>query len=261
MPADEGWDEDAPTATSLDAAEPTQANSPDPSPQSITNPMVPMEDRPRAPAPAPQTAPMPDRPPPAARDLRAPAAAAPVLASAMREEVWAIVRAAVDSATAPLLARQKELEARVERAEREVKARSVQTAPVAQAPAGASAASRLAAIAPPPATLAAAQQEPFRIEDAPTVNTLPEPRPRAPSVPVVLGSLPPQGSPQGYGVTVSTIPRPSLDLDNVTLDPHDFAGFDGGRRKKLVVRLIVVVILLGVAAVVISTLLSYSGPS
>lgn len=41
------------------------------------------------------------------------------LGTAMREEVWAIVRAAVEEATGPLVTRQRELEARVERAERE----------------------------------------------------------------------------------------------------------------------------------------------
>ena len=40
------------------------------------------------------------------------------LGSAMREEVWAIVRAAVEEAMGPVVARQRELEARVERAER-----------------------------------------------------------------------------------------------------------------------------------------------
>jgi hypothetical protein len=81
------------------------------------------------------------------------------LGSAMREEVWAIVRAAVEEAMGPLVARQRELEARVERAERLERehdaerakgGRPAQNAPP-QLPAqggAASAASRLASIGP-----------------------------------------------------------------------------------------------------------------
>lgn len=84
----------------------------------------------------------------------------------MREEVWAIVRAAIDDAMGPLVARQRELEARVERAERErdaaLRGRPAQETPPAPPPqagghsggtgtGGASAstaASRLAALGP-----------------------------------------------------------------------------------------------------------------
>jgi hypothetical protein len=67
--------------------------------------------------------------------------------------------------------------------------------------------------------------------------------------------------PQGYGVVVVPPgPRPSLDLDSATIDPKDFAGFDGGRKKRLVVRAFIVIILLAIVAVVATTLLSYSGP-
>lgn len=80
---------------------------------------------PRAPAVAAAHAPANPRAPARAA---APAAPAPGgtaamginnLAAGMREEVWAIVRAAIDDAMGPLVARQRELEARVERAERE----------------------------------------------------------------------------------------------------------------------------------------------
>jgi hypothetical protein len=82
------------------------------------------------------------------------------LGAQMREEVWAIVRAAVEEAMGPLVARQRELEARVERAERVEREREAERAkggarsgqvapqPAMQGAGGASAASRLASIGP-----------------------------------------------------------------------------------------------------------------
>jgi hypothetical protein len=161
------------------------------------------------------------------------------LGSAMREEVWAIVRAAVDEATAPLLARQRELEAQLERAERFVEASnrvrggiaaavpaapsaptaataSALAAPTAHGPtaptaptagAGTSASSRLAALgptpAPPPALVASAfhpqSAEAARIEPPPSAAALTSTEPSRVPEKVVVRAAP---HPVG--------PRPSL---------------------------------------------------
>ncbi len=66
------------------------------------------------------------------------------LGSTLREEVWTIVRAAIDEATSPLLARQRELEGRLEKAERALEAERA----LARARPHVGAASRLAALGP-----------------------------------------------------------------------------------------------------------------
>jgi hypothetical protein len=181
----------------------------------------------------------------------------------MREEVWAIVRAAVEEAMGPLVARQRELEARVERAEREneaaVRARSQQVAasiPVAFGP----------SIAPPafkaPAPRAPSFDNTNAVISSSNGITIPDLKAAAPyqsgstaiANPLVLprGSLPPQG----YGVTVIADTRASLDLDNV--GPVDIEGFDGGRRKKRVAGAVVVLMLLVIIGAVTMTVLSHS---
>ncbi|HSO40124.1 MAG TPA: hypothetical protein VLT33_46675, partial [Labilithrix sp.] len=139
---------------------------------------------------------------PAARQAAASAAAAGGLGSAMREEVWAIVRAAVDEAVSPLLVRNKELEARVERAERFAEAAKGGPRPVgagiplaatavAAPPAGAaSAASRLAALGPSlpspsiPVTVgpSVAPVAFARAEVSPGSETVPDLKPASPAV-------------------------------------------------------------------------------
>lgn len=206
----------------------------------------------------------------------------------MREEVWAIVRAAVEEAMGPLVARQRELEARVERAERfadaanrgrpvgagiPAAAAAPQTAPHAG---GSSAASRLAALpamasipvafssVAPPAFAAPAPRLPH-LEGAPGsvtspgMQTIPDlkaaspagghpPGPRS-----TMPSLPPTGT---YGVTVMESIRPKLNLDAV--GEVDIAGFDGGRRKKMVATAVVIIMLVIIASVVTMTLLSHN---
>jgi hypothetical protein len=201
-------------------------------------------------------------------------AASAGLGSAMREEVWAIVRAAVEEAMGPLVARQRELEARVERAERFADAAKGGARPVGAgiptstahaAPPGASssAASRLAALGPAisipvvigpsiaPVPFTATAPPLPRIEAAHGSATVPDlkaPHPVGPRP-----SLPPTDS---YGVTVMPSMRPSLDLDAV--GAVDISGFDGGRRKRMVGRAVVVIMLLIITGVVTMTLLSHN---
>jgi len=226
--------------------------------------------------PDPATLPEPARAVPAVKAAPAPppAASNAGLGAGMREEVWAIVRAAVEDALGPVVARQKELEARLERAEREAASRPESGSQPAAAPHGAalgmssasstssSASSRLAALGPssipvalgpsvaPPAFTAPAPGVP-RIEEA-TGSLSKAERVAAPvALPGPRGSIPPQG----YGVAVRSAPRASLDLDAV--GPVDVAGFDGGRRQKLVGRIVVALILLVFLGVVLMSILSH----
>jgi hypothetical protein len=203
------------------------------------------------------------------------------LGAAMREEVWAIVRAAVEEATKPLLARQRELEAQLERAERFVEASNrvrggvgaaAPEAPTAAATAaaGASASSRLASLgptpSPPPALVASVfhpqSAEASRIEPPPSASALTAPEPaRVPDKVVVRAAPHPVGprpslAPTGYGVAVMASTRPSLDLDSV--GAVDIEGFDGGRRRKRVGAIVAVLMLLIIAAVVTMAVLSHN---
>jgi hypothetical protein len=286
--SDSSWD-DAPTATSMPDAPPAvttkQASPPsvvveEPDTQSQTNPTFTQPER-------VNTDPMPNRPVGNARPNPPPAA---VAAGLGREEVWAIVRAAVENATAPLLAKQQDLEARLERVDQSVKAMSPRPPPVVQqqqpqqlqtaqaippatptAPGlgqqGSSAAARLAAIAPAtrpqggginPVSVLPVTPNVTRANDSSA--PMPDFRPAMDSSPYSSTgrSLPPQG----YGVmVVPPGPRPSIDLDSIAIGPDDYAGFDGGRKKKLVVRVVIVLMLVIIVGVVVSTILSYSGPS
>lgn len=208
----------------------------------------------------------------------------------MREEVWAIVRAAVEEAMGPLVVRQRELEARVERAERErgaEGAKGAQTAakppPPAAAPAaqpsgggGASAASRLASIGPvggpssipvafgpslAPPTLSLPQAAVPLFESEAAGATLPD-IDTAAAAPVIREKTsahpvgPRPSIPVGYGVSVVVAPRASLDLESV--GPVDVEGFDGGRAKKRVASIVVVMMLLLIAGLVTMTVLSHN---
>jgi len=194
------------------------------------------------------------------------------LGSAMREEVWAIVRAAVNEATAPLIARNKELEARVDRAEKEIVARTAAgargatavmqaTPPPPAAAAGGSAAAKLASLGshsiPITATASVAPVAPSpgaaSVPQLDTGATRPEIRIEAPKVlPGPRGSIPPQG----LGVPVMTMTRPTLDLESV--GAVDVSEFDGGKKKKMVARVFVVVLLAIVTACVVAMIASRS---
>jgi hypothetical protein len=158
----------------------------------------------------------------------------------MREEVWAIVRAAVEEAMGPVMARQRELEARVERAERGGTVGG-STRPAQAAPAVAMASIPVAfgpSVAPPA----------FSAKSAGAVPFVEAPQPaRGPML-----SLPPQG----YGVTVMQSTRPTLDLDAV--GPVNIDGFDGGRRKRRVAAAVVVIMLMIIIGAVTMTVISQS---
>jgi hypothetical protein len=185
------------------------------------------------------------------------------LGAAMREEVWTIVRAAVDEAVQPLVARQRELEARLERTEREAReAREAASRPRAggtSIPIAASSLAPPAFVAPAPPPLPRADVSPGSVTTPgarmPSVPDAPQARAMV-AAPVALpgprGSIPPQG----LGVAVMPGPSPTLVLDNV--GPVDVEGFDGGRRQKTVARVVVFVLLAIIVSVVVMTLVSRS---
>jgi hypothetical protein len=188
------------------------------------------------------------------------------LGSAMREEVWAIVRAAVEEAVGPLVARQRELEARLERAEREPDAGASRARAAQPAPPAASAASRLASSGGASAAAAPTPLGPallpavFKPADPGTASLELPPAAVGPSRSSGASAHPvgprPSVAPQGYGVSVMTSPRASLDLDAV--GPVDVYGFDGGRRKRNVARVVVVLMLLLIGGAVTMMVLSYN---
>lgn len=219
------------------------------------------------------------------------------LGSAMREEVWAIVRAAVEEAMGPLVARQRELEARVERAERLERERAndaeraprarpaaatAQTAQTAQpAPTAtavmqggaSSAAAKLASIpvafgsvAPPavaPARVAVPQfeQSPSSVTN-PGGATIPDMKAAPPyQSGASLKSAHPAGprpSLPPTGYGVSVIAAPRASLDLEAVGAIDLEGFDGGRRKKRVAGVVVVLMLLLIAGAITMTVLSHN---
>lgn len=122
LPSDSGWDT-AETVTSL----PPEAAAALPIPEAAPTPkggiVAPVSSAPSPPAPVPTPTPSPAAmtksgrsvPPPAAST--SPGATLQSLSAPQREEVWAIVRAAIGEATAPMLSKHRELEERVLRAE------------------------------------------------------------------------------------------------------------------------------------------------
>lgn len=214
---------------------------------------------PPAGAPAPLPAAGAPPPAPAVKAVTATQAMASTagLGSAMREEVWAIVRAAVEEAVGPLVARQRELEARLARVPQGAPQASpaAPAAPPAQA-AAASAASRLASI---PITLGPSLAPPaFKPEPqgVPSFESSSADRPRSGSTSAHPVGPRPSMQPQGFGLPVMTVERPTLDLDAV--GPVDVDGFDGGRRKKTVARVVVVLMLLVIVGAVGMMVLSYN---
>ena len=200
------------------------------------------------------------------------------LGAAMREEVWAIVRAAVEEAMGPLVAHQRELQARLERAEREGgRGRAAPSAPpppmMATASGGGSAAAKLAALGGTlalPAVPAKPTAQPAvpSYDQAPGSVTTPDLKvaalaPAAARPAAVSASNPPHPvgprpsiPPTGYGVSVMVSPRESLDLDAV--GHVDITGFDGGARKKKVASAVVVIMLVIIIAVVTMTVMSHN---
>jgi hypothetical protein len=220
------------------------------------------------------------------------------LGSAMREEVWAIVRAAVEEAMGPLVARQRELEARVERAERLEREHDAERAKGGRAAPGAppqlpsqaasqagaaSAASRLASIGPvggmssipvalsslaPPAFHAPPAKVP-RFDNVPSSVT----EPGGVTIRDLPAAAPFEAGAQAGGAAHPPGPRSSLSpqgygvtvtksmrptLDLENVGPVDIEGFDGGRRKRRVATAVVVIMLLLIASAITMTVLSHS---
>ncbi len=193
----------------------------------------------------------------------------------MREEVWAIVRAAVEEAMGPLVARQRELEARVERAERGVIGASGNAATQLQSISPMGGPSSIpVAFGPslaPPAFIAKAPPRVPSFDNEPSSGTNPGGTtiPDLKAAPAYqsgggVAAQPARGPmqarlslpPQGYGVTVMQSTRPTLDLDAV--GPVDVDGFDGGQRKRRVGYAVVVIMLMIIIGVVTMTVLSHS---
>jgi hypothetical protein len=279
LPTSSDWD-NAPTATGMPDDPPRAVPPVEPSPGAITKPM----DRDETPI-APPTATNTTRGIGGAAALAA--TAMPAMNTSAREETWTIVRAAVTEAIAPVLAKQKdldkrlnELEARLERAAAQA-AQATQTASSAQEAAHQSASA--AHVASEKAAAAAASLPPSpNAAPATLASRGATATQRLASIPVALGSIPPGGStfptipelrkpvispsghaslpPQGYGVVVAApVIRESLDLEGVSFGADELKGFDGGARKRMIVKIVAFLMILIAAGAVIATILSHQG--
>lgn len=211
--SDSAWDAaDADTVTSM-------PDTPRVSPAAKAN----------VPPPSPSPPPVATRsvPPPAVSTSPAPQIQG--LSAPMREEVWAIVRAAVAEATQPMIAKQRDLEAKLERAEQ------AKTAAPAPAPAPRATGNSIPVLVGP--SLA-----PPAIRDASA-----EPAPAAPKLSVPPGT---------YGVAVLDPGPQKPAVDTSTVAPFDMPDFGG--KSRMMPKLIAVVILLVVAGVVTLTILSHA---
>lgn len=224
-PSDAGWD--APTAAALPGADPEPVRVVAAVEKTATAP------KPMSVPPRPRMASTP--PPPDVR-VATPSAVEHGLSASMRDEVWAIVRAAVEEGMRPLVTRQRELEARLAAAESAVREAQARPAPPA---ASVQIASIPVALGPP---------------DVPDVP----PAPKAPSIerPRRAGSIPPTG----FGVAVVRAPSPEIDLAAIAKIPVEMeGGFDGGRRQRALRRIIVGLLLAGVLVAIVMAILSQHG--
>lgn len=222
LPSDSAWDT-ADTVTSIPDVPPAAPTpTPTPSPAAMTRGAK------SVPPPAASTSPGPS-----VHGLNAP----------MREEVWAIVRAAISEATQPMIAKQRELEERLARAEQAARSRPPPAFP-AGPPAGASNSIPVMlgpSLAPPGAPAGAAP------------DSATNPNFRAPQKSIRL-SVPPGV----YGVAVVDPgpQKPAVDLANVG-PIHDMPDFGSGRTKT-VGRIIAGIMVLVLAAAIIATIASRS---
>lgn len=224
----------------------------------------------------------PPLPPPTPSPARDPEQTAPHpalgMSTATREEVWAIVRAAVQDAIAPVVQQNKELALRLEAAERGLeRERAEREQLVAQAreavAAAASASARPPALASgpharagasipvmlepsiPPGPIVVPAAKAPRFDDAARLDltpTAPRVMPTA-KMPVRVpgGSIPPTG----LGVVVTPGQSADLDLSKVTVSPLEIPDF--GRRRRIMGRVLVALMLMAVAAAVVMTVLSH----
>ncbi len=189
-------------------------------------------------------------PPPAPAPAPAPAA---LLSSAQREDVWTIVRAAVEQAIQPLVVKQREMEARLERSERAQEARETQP----RDPYALEDRTSTRAVSKAPAALPGFTPAAGRVAPKPAPNADHDAVTAAYSSPPV--SLRPSLVTTSYGtVVVPQEPRRELDLASVALSADDIEGFDGGRRKRLVGRVIAVLLVLMIGGAITATIVSRS---
>lgn len=210
-------------------------------------------------APQASTAPIPVKPsvvaaPPAAAPMPAPtptptptpnpAAVVESLPSEVQEQLFGILRAALDQTVAPLREKQRELEAKLawlhqENERLKAEARSQPKVPVA-APVGDAAAS-LVVKAP---SIAPARGPMASIDITAGVNVDPAPKPSI----VVQTSYGPVIAPQ-------TVKRPEIEVALENVGPVDITEFGRGRISAGAV--LVVLLLAGVAAAIAAMALSY----
>lgn len=169
----------------------------------------------------------------------------PTLTTEMREQIWAIVRAAVEEAVTPLKKAIAESDARIKELERRpavVQAVQVVNQPAQVAPAPA-----------PAAAVAAAAPVAVSIKPAP-VNTFLKAATNPPPEPVFkdLG----EDATGLVHVSIAPPPEPLPGADRDSPIPGDFQ-FGAEARKRKVKMLVVAILLLGVGAMVVMTLLSY----
>jgi hypothetical protein len=218
------------------------------------NPVAPAVRPEPAPAPAPAAA--AHRIEPSAASMgsasRALDAAIPGLSAAMREQVWAIVRAAVDESIAPLQAKLRDVETKVERAA-STKAAPIPVAPVT--PQAVAVPARLASMPPvdssPPAAVPATPQVrvppaaaiPISLAPVAAMEPAPLTRPSYTSTSFGLVSHPPGPPPKSIQDAADEI---------ALIEIPDF-----GRKKRIMGRVIMVFIIALVLAAIIATILSH----
>lgn len=176
-----------------------------------------------------------------------PALQQPTLTTEMREQIWAIVRAAVEEAVGPLKKALAESDARIKELER--RPAVVQAVQVVNQPAPAQippAPSPAAAVAPAAAPAPAAKAAP--------VNTFLKAASVAPPEPVFkdLG----EDATGLVHVSVAPPPPPLPGADRDSPIPGDFQ-FGAEARKRRVKMLVVAILLLLVGGMVVTTIMSY----
>ena len=152
----------------------------------------------------------------------------------VQEQLFGVLRAALDASLVPLLEKQQELEARLEALQDAPARPRMASIPVTLGP----------SIAPGPSSVAPA---PVAFETTPT-QPLPSVAPKTASlVPTSYGFvIAPEGPPR----------RPSIDIALENVGPIDMPDF--GRRRRIVGRLLVGLLLAGLFAAIAATVLSHT---
>jgi hypothetical protein len=210
------------------------------------------------------------------------------LTTSLREEVWVIVRAAVEEAVAPLVIRQRELEATLEqltrerapgaldsrRAESSGSMRAAEDVVAGSAPSPFVRETEPAPFAPvrplgspvavPAHAVSSAVATATFIAPSPVVAitpALPSPVQRLVSsavanTPVAIAEKPMHPHPNGP--RPHHLPAAPPTFDSTESETFDIEGFDGGKRKKRIVAFVVVVMVLLIAGLAVATVLSHS---